>query len=78
MRVVVVGATGNVGTSVVEVLSADEQVVAIAPILREVEGRVLEDGDEIGEALHHLLATTELVGIVEVRHVGQFGPLRFG
>lgn len=34
MRVVVVGATGNVGTSVVEVLAADEQVDAIVGIAR--------------------------------------------
>ena len=36
MRVVVVGATGNVGTSVVEVLSADEQVVTIVGIARRL------------------------------------------
>jgi nucleoside-diphosphate-sugar epimerase len=34
MRVVVVGATGNVGTSVVEVLAADEQIDAILGIAR--------------------------------------------
>jgi nucleoside-diphosphate-sugar epimerase len=34
MRVVVVGATGNVGTSVVEVLAAEEQVVSILGIAR--------------------------------------------
>ncbi len=34
MRVVVVGATGNVGTSVVEVLAADDQVDAILGIAR--------------------------------------------
>jgi nucleoside-diphosphate-sugar epimerase len=34
VRVVVVGATGNVGTSVVEVLAADEQVDAIVGIAR--------------------------------------------
>ena len=39
--------------------------------MRKVESGILEDGDEIGETLHHLLAAAELVGIVEVRHVGQ-------
>ncbi|MGV0774477.1 hypothetical protein [Mycolicibacterium elephantis] len=34
MRVVVVGATGNVGTSVVEVLAGDEQVDTIVGIAR--------------------------------------------
>src|SRR5437660_1777274 len=34
MRVVVVGATGNVGTSVVDVLAADEQIEAIVGIAR--------------------------------------------
>jgi UDP-glucose 4-epimerase len=36
MRVVVVGATGNVGTSVVEVLAADQQVVTIVGIARRL------------------------------------------
>ena len=48
-----------------------EEVVAVGAVLGEVEGGILEDGDEVGEALHHLLAAAELVGIVEVRHVGQ-------
>ncbi|MBO0864013.1 MAG: NAD-dependent epimerase/dehydratase family protein [Mycobacterium sp.] len=34
MRVVVVGATGNIGTSVVEVLAADEQIDAIVGVAR--------------------------------------------
>ena len=48
-----------------------EEVVAVGAVLREVEGGILEDGDEVGEALHHLLAAAELVRVVEVRHVGQ-------
>jgi hypothetical protein len=48
-----------------------EKVVAIGAVLGEIEGGVLEDGDEVGEALHHFLAATELVRVVEVRHVGQ-------
>ena len=44
-----------------------EDVVAVGAVLREVERRVLEDGDEVGEPLHHLLAAAELVGVVEVR-----------
>ena len=53
-----------------------EKVVAIGAVLREIERRVLEDGDEVGEALHHLLAAAELVRVVEVRHVGQIVRLR--
>ena len=48
-----------------------EDVVAFGAVLGEVEGRVLEDGDEVGEPVHHLLAAAELGGVVEVRHVGQ-------
>ena len=37
-----------------------QDVVALGAVLREVERRVLEDGDEVGEAIHHLLAAAEL------------------
>jgi hypothetical protein len=46
-----------------------EDVVLLGAVLREVEGRVLEDGDPVGEPLDHRLAAGELRGIVEVRHV---------
>ena len=48
-----------------------EDVVALGAVLREVERRVLEDGNEVGEPVHHLLAGAELGGVVEVREVGQ-------
>jgi hypothetical protein len=48
-----------------------QDVVALGTVLREVEGRVLEDGDEVGEPVHHLLAAAELGGVVEVREVGE-------
>ena len=54
-----------------------EQVVAVGAVLREIEGGILEDGDQVGEALDHLLATAELVGVVEVGEVG-LGELRVG
>ena len=38
-----------------------EQVVAIGAVLGEVEGWVLEDGDQVGEAIHHFLAAAEFV-----------------
>ena len=48
-----------------------QKVVAIGAVLGEIEGGVFENGDEVGEALHHFLAAAELVRVVEVRHVGQ-------
>ena len=48
-----------------------QDVVAVGAVLREIEGLVLEDGDQVGEPIHHLLAAAELGGIVEIRHVGQ-------
>ena len=48
-----------------------EDVVALGAVLGEVERLVLKDGDQVGEPVHHLLAAAELVGVVEVRHVGQ-------
>ena len=47
-----------------------QNVIAIGPVLREVERRVLECGDEIGEAVHLLLATAELAVIIEVGEIG--------
>ena len=46
-----------------------EEVIAVGTVLGKVQGGVLEDGNEIGEPLHHLPAAAELVRIVEVRHL---------
>ena len=51
--------------------SSATDVVAVGTVFREVERLVLENGDEVGEPLHHLLATAGLC-VVEVRHVRQF------
>ena len=48
-----------------------EDIVAFGAVLGEIERRVFEDGDEVGEAVDPLLAAAELGGIVEVRHIGQ-------
>ena len=48
-----------------------EDVVALGAVLREVERRVLEDGNEVGEPVHHLLAGAKLGGVVEVGEVGE-------
>jgi hypothetical protein len=49
-----------------------QDVIAVGAVLTEIERPVFKNGDEVGEPLYHLLATAELAGIVEVRHVGQF------
>ena len=43
-----------------------EDVIALGAVLREIEGGVLEDGDQVGEAVDHLLAAAELGGVVEI------------
>ena len=48
-----------------------QDIIAIGAVPGKVEGRVLEDSDEVGEAIHHLLAAAELGGVIEVREVGQ-------
>ena len=48
-----------------------QDVVALGAVLAEVERLVFEDGDQVGEAVHHFLAAAELGGVVEVGHVGQ-------
>src|ERR1039458_2933976 len=48
-----------------------QNVIAFGSVLGKIERLVFKDGDQIGEPLHHLLAGAKLVGVVEVRHVGQ-------
>ena len=53
-----------------------KDVVAVATVPGEVESFVLEDGDQVGEPVDHLLAAAELRRVVEVRHVGQLVGVR--
>jgi hypothetical protein len=46
-----------------------KDVVVLGPVLREVELRLLKDCDQVGQAMHHRIAFTELVRIVEVGEV---------
>ena len=48
-----------------------QDVVALGPVRGEVERRVLEDGDEVGEPVDLLLAVAELAAVVKVGEVGQ-------
>lgn len=52
-------------------ISISQNVVAIGTVLREVQRRVFKRGDQVGEPIHHLFASAELGGVIEVRHVGQ-------
>jgi hypothetical protein len=51
-----------------------EDVVVLGAVFREIELRLLEDGDEVGEPLDHGVALAELVGVVEVREVALGEP----
>ncbi len=46
-----------------------QNVITLGSVAPEVEGWVVEDRDEIGEAVDHLLALTQLVGVVEVGNI---------
>jgi hypothetical protein len=48
-----------------------QDVVALGAVFGEVEGRVLEDGDEIGEPVDLFLPIPKLCGVIEVGKVGQ-------
>ena len=48
-----------------------EQIVAIGTVPGKIEGWVFKDGDEVGQAFHHLLTAAELVRVIKVRHIGE-------
>ena len=61
---------GGQGAAVTQVfVRVAEDVVAFGAVLREVERRVLEDGDEVGQPVDQLLAGGELGRVVEVGEV---------
>jgi hypothetical protein len=43
-----------------------QNVVAFGAVLGKVERRIFEDGNQVGEPIHHLLAAAELGSVVEV------------
>ena len=51
-----------------------EDVVVLGAVLREVELGLLEDADQVGQALDHRLAFAELVRVVEVGEVAAGEP----
>lgn len=48
-----------------------KNIVAIGPVLTEVQVFAFKNGDQVGELFHHLFAATEFVRIVKVRHPGE-------
>ena len=52
-----------------KLIGITKDVVMLGAVLREVEFGLLEDADQVGELLHHVLAFAELVGVVEVGEV---------
>ncbi len=46
-----------------------KDVVVLGSVLREVELRLLEDGDEVGQAIDHCLTFAEFVWVVEAGKV---------
>jgi len=61
------GVDGEVAHQVLVGIAHD--VVALGAVSTEVERWIVEDGDEIGEPIHHVLALAEFVGVVEVGYV---------
>ena len=56
-----------------------EQVVALGAVAAKVERRAVEDADQVGQPIDHLLALAQLVGVVPVRHVDHPAqPVRLG
>src|SRR5215472_16402712 len=45
-----------------------QQVVTFRAVPAEIEGGVLENADQVGEAVLHLLALAQFVGVVEVSY----------
>jgi hypothetical protein len=43
-----------------------EDVIVLGAVFREIQLRLLEDADEVGEAVHHRLPLAQLVRIVEI------------
>ena len=54
-------------------IGVTQQVVALGAVAAEVERGIVEDGHQVAEAVHHLLALAELVGVVEVGDINKLG-----
>ncbi|OPY15433.1 MAG: hypothetical protein A4E69_00663 [Syntrophus sp. PtaB.Bin138] len=46
-----------------------QEVVTFGAVVAEVEGRCVEDGDQVGKTVHHLLPSAQLSLVVEVGQI---------
>jgi len=46
-----------------------EQIIALGTVTAKVEGRVVENGDEVRQSIHHVFTLAQFVRVVEVRNV---------
>ncbi|NNH71398.1 NAD-dependent epimerase/dehydratase family protein [Nocardia uniformis] len=77
MRVVVVGATGNVGTAVVDALAADPAVTSIVGLARRMPSRRMEKTEWIGADIRVADLETLFRGAAAVVHLAwQIQPMR--
>ncbi len=51
-------------------VSIAQDIVTFGPVLREIKGRVLKNGNEVGKPFNHFLTAAELVSVIKVRHIG--------
>ncbi len=60
-----------------ELIRIAQDVVVVGAVLREVQLRLLKDGNQVAQPLNHFLAFAQFVGVVEVRKVAA-GQLAVG
>jgi len=59
----------SIRLGVLELYATTEQVISVSPVATKVQCGIVEDLDEVGESIDHLLPLAELVLIVEVGNV---------
>jgi hypothetical protein len=52
-------------------VSITENIVTLCAVPGKIKGRVLEDGDKVGQSIDLVFAAAKLGVIIEVRHVGE-------
>ncbi|MNC37075.1 hypothetical protein D3C76_1543090 [compost metagenome] len=50
-------------------VSITQDVVALGAVTAKIQTRRVEDADQVGQAVDHLLALAELLLVVEIGHV---------
>ena len=52
-------------------VSVAKDVIALGAVAGEVEGRILENGDQVGQPVSHVATRAELVRVIEVGEIGE-------